>query len=330
MSKPLVSILVRSMDRPVLAHALQSVAAQDYPDIEVVVVAANGPAHRALPERCGRFPLRFVRADAPLSRAQAANVALDAARGEWLNFLDDDDQLLPGHVTALQSMLAARPDARLAHALSIDLAADGSVLGRYGAPFEAWRQLDVGFFRTAAALFARSLVDDGARFDPAFDILEDMDFWVQCAQRTPFVHVGWPTVRYAVSSGGSGTGADANHDRARVDAALAQLRAKWSELAARLDATPQALMHRGFGRLAGGQPAEALEPLRAALAHWPDDAIAQALCGIAELHGGGDPADAERLLARAVKQFPQEASWQQHLADARARLAAAQPRAGAD
>ena len=36
-------------------------------------------------------------------------------------------------------------------------------------------------------MFARSLIDQGVRFDPRFNILEDMDFWIQCLPLTPFL-----------------------------------------------------------------------------------------------------------------------------------------------
>ena len=49
---PLVSVLIRSIDRATLQQALDSVALQTYPNIEVVVVAAK-PGHGALPPRCG-------------------------------------------------------------------------------------------------------------------------------------------------------------------------------------------------------------------------------------------------------------------------------------
>jgi glycosyltransferase involved in cell wall biosynthesis len=99
MSAPLVSILVRSVDRPTLSRPLASIAAQDYPDIEVVVAAIA--AHRALPDRCGASPLRLVRAAHPLARADAANAALDAARGDWLDLLDDDGELMSPLVASL-------------------------------------------------------------------------------------------------------------------------------------------------------------------------------------------------------------------------------------
>ena len=40
-SPPLVSVLIRSMDRPELDNALQSVATQTYPNIEYIVIDGN-------------------------------------------------------------------------------------------------------------------------------------------------------------------------------------------------------------------------------------------------------------------------------------------------
>lgn len=238
-SNSLVSILVRSMDRPTLQRALDSVAAQDYPNVEVVVVAAGAAQHRDLPDRCGNFPLRLVRTARPLARAEAANVALESARGEWLNFLDDDDELLPAHVSTLRAALDANAPARLAHSITEDVGADGAVLGRHGSRFKPWRQLDTGFFRPHCAMFSVSLLDDGVAFDPRFDILEDMDFFVQCAAHTPFVFVPEVTTRSHLEIGDSGVGRGVNRNPERVAKAIEQLREKWADLDRRMRATPE-------------------------------------------------------------------------------------------
>jgi len=295
---PLVSVLIRSMDRPTLDRALASVAAQDHPAIEVVVVAACGPAHRALPARCGAHPLRLLRPARALPRAEAANAALDAARGEWLNLLDDDDEFLPGHVAGLVQAAQAAGDARLVHSRSEDCAADGRVLGLHGGAFRPWRQLDTGFFRLHCALFARSLVEQGARFDPRFDVLEDMDFFVQCAQRTRFAFLDRVTARYHAEAGESGVGVGPNRDPARLEAAIGRLRAKWADLEARLHASAEFRLERAAWLLERGRLAEAEPLIRAALAERPgwDDALAAAAV-LAAAHG--DAAAARRLLIRA-------------------------------
>ena len=46
------------------------------------------------------LPVRVVNAG-PLGRPQAANAALEAAQGEWMLFLDEDDEIAPAHVAQL-------------------------------------------------------------------------------------------------------------------------------------------------------------------------------------------------------------------------------------
>jgi len=276
-SNPLVSILVRSMDRPTLQRALDSIAAQDYPNIEVVVVAAGAAEHRDLPDRCGAFPLRLVRTAKPLARAEAANVALESARGDWLNFLDDDDELLPMHVSSLRAALDANAPARLAHSITEDVGADGTPLGRHGARFRPWRQLDTGFFRPHCAMFAVSLLDDGVAFDPRFDILEDMDFFVQCAAKTPFVFVPEVTTRSHLEVGDSGVGRGVNRDPERIEKALAQLREKWSDLDTRMRATTEFRAEQALWLIEQGHLPEAAPIVAQLLAEDPQSADGRTL-----------------------------------------------------
>jgi hypothetical protein len=274
---PLVSILVRSMDRPTLPRALASIAAQDYANIEVVVIAAAGAAHRPQADRCGGFPLRFVSSRNPLKRAEAANAALESARGEWLNFLDDDDELLPEHVSTLRAALDANPHARLAHSISEDHAAGGGFLRHHGGRFKPWRQLDTGFFRPHCAMFASSLVDEDVRFDLRFEILEDMDFFIQCAQKTPFVFVDRATTRYYADAGDSGAGLGANRDEKRLSDAIGVLRSKWKKLETQLHATPEFRGEKASWLLDQGLFNQAAPLIAELLAERPDSVDALAL-----------------------------------------------------
>ncbi len=48
-----------------------------------------------------RLVVRYVATGTKVGRARAGNLALVEARGEWLNFLDDDDVLFADHVEIL-------------------------------------------------------------------------------------------------------------------------------------------------------------------------------------------------------------------------------------
>ncbi len=209
---PLVSVLIRSMDRPTLAHALDSVALQTYLNIEVVVVAASGASHPPLGDVCGPFPLRLVgvAGNEPLSRPRAANIALESARGQWLVFLDDDDLFDPDHVASLVGVVQAHPGAMVAYSGVRVVNTGGTVCGGFNFSYDRRRLMASNFLPMHAVLFSRSLVtEQGVRFDESFDVYEDWDFWMQLSRHTAFIHLDRVTATYQLT-GHSGVSATPN------------------------------------------------------------------------------------------------------------------------
>lgn len=198
-SRPQVSILIRSIDRSdLLRQALDSVARQTWPAIEVVVIAAK-PDHRPLPATCGAFPLRLIATDSPLHRSRAANCALEEAQGDLLLFLDDDDWLLPGHVEKLAQALEQHPDALVAYSDVQPVNAEGEIRGEpFAMPFDPLRLLAGNWMPPQAVMFRRALIDRGCRFDESLDLYEDWDFWLQASAFTTFVHVQGVSACYRI------------------------------------------------------------------------------------------------------------------------------------
>jgi glycosyltransferase involved in cell wall biosynthesis len=226
-SVPLISVVVRSMDRDSLARPLRSLAAQDHAAAEILVVNATGRPHRILPERCGAYPLRVVGGERKLPRAEAANLGLESAAGDLIYFLDDDDEALPGALKALAGALERNPASALVHGVSIVVDAQGRQIQRLGSPYRKEMRLDCGFLTPGDFLMRRSLVERGARFDPALEILEDMEFFIQCSELTDLVFVDVPVHRYWSAAGDSGAGGTGNTDPARLRRALGYIAAKW-------------------------------------------------------------------------------------------------------
>jgi glycosyltransferase involved in cell wall biosynthesis/LmbE family N-acetylglucosaminyl deacetylase len=195
---PLVSILIRSVGREQLTQALDSVALQTYPNIEVVVVAATSN-HPDLPQRCGSYPLRFIKTDRQLMRSQAANTALSCAHGEFGLFLDDDDWLMPSHIARLANVLQTQPMAKAAYTGVSTVSADGSPLSQvFDIPFDAIRQRAQNLMPIHAVLFAMKTVRAICRFDEGLDLYEDWDFWMQVAKLGPMVHLPGVSAVYRI------------------------------------------------------------------------------------------------------------------------------------
>ncbi|MGH8984761.1 MAG: glycosyltransferase family 2 protein [Acidimicrobiia bacterium] len=108
--RPLASIVITTHNRPELVrHAIASALAQTVADLEVLVVDdGSEPAFAAEPTDHRVHVIRRERAGGP---SAARNTGIAEARGAWITFLDDDDELMPDMVrrsvtTAEQSTLA--------------------------------------------------------------------------------------------------------------------------------------------------------------------------------------------------------------------------------
>ena len=260
----LVSIIIRSMARPTLAEALDSIAAQTWPALEAVVVNARGPGHPPPAPTCGRFPLRFIDAGRPLERSAAANAGLAAAHGHYVGFLDDDDLLFPDHVATLVNALQSSTTARIAYSgvRMIAYTPDGAVGAEavLNQPFHLPSLRAQNYIPMHAVLFARTLLEAGCRFDERLDRYEDWDFWLQLAEQGEFLHVDQITACYR-NFGHSGFGLAA--DAAIIAAGRAALFDKWRH------------------RWTGAELGEAFAALLAGVIHRPPQSVSTESLGLA-------------------------------------------------
>jgi glycosyltransferase involved in cell wall biosynthesis/GT2 family glycosyltransferase len=217
---PLISVIVRSMDRPSLEQTLASIAGQDWRPLEVVLVNARGPEHGPTPTALADgVPLLRVDTGEPLPRSAAANAGLGAARGDSLIFLDDDDVFLPGHLARLQRALQEHPSAVAAHAdvaYGRDEGGEWRTTHVFADEFDRDRLRFENFLPLHAALVRRSAIDThGCRFDETLDLFEDWDWWLQLSRHGQFIRVPGVSARYvAAADGGSGVFADQPHTTA--------------------------------------------------------------------------------------------------------------------
>lgn len=93
MSEHLLSIIIPTYNRPhLLLRAVESALKQTVDDLEVIVVDDASTEPISLPD----YPkLRIIRLPENCGGAAARNIGAKAARGRWITYLDDDDELLP-------------------------------------------------------------------------------------------------------------------------------------------------------------------------------------------------------------------------------------------
>ncbi|MGP4110787.1 glycosyltransferase family 2 protein [Streptomyces sp. 4N509B] len=204
----LISVIVPTRDRPTeLGAALDSVAAQDWPDLEVIVVNDGGaPLEPVVAEHRRSMDLRLLTLTEPRGVAAARNAAFPRARGAYLAFLDDDDVYLPGHLSAAMEVLAGGADAVYATAVVSDRRVErGSARDGDGpestAPHAFDFPFDPDFLRVLNVVPPTSLVlraSPAVRFDPDLRTHEDWDLWLRLARDHGyrFEHLDRPGVVY--------------------------------------------------------------------------------------------------------------------------------------
>lgn len=94
---PLVSIVIPTRNRVLLAkRAVQSVLIQTLKEIEVIVII-DGPDEATVRELSSIDDARLKVIELPVSggASKARNTGVTQAQGEWIAFLDDDDEWFP-------------------------------------------------------------------------------------------------------------------------------------------------------------------------------------------------------------------------------------------
>jgi glycosyltransferase involved in cell wall biosynthesis len=160
---PAVSIIIPVYNRlRVVGRALASVFAQEVDDWELIVVddgSADGSADYLAGLAAAEPRLHLIRH--PLNRGAPAarNTGLRAATGDYVAFLDSDDEWLPGKLAAQLAAFAAAPAGlgALATGFVLHRVASGSRIERRPAPDTDWRAelLDGCFVSPGSTLMAR-------------------------------------------------------------------------------------------------------------------------------------------------------------------------------
>lgn len=218
-----VSIIVRSMDRPSLSSTLASIASQTHPNIEVLVIAACGSTHKPLPDHCNKHSTQLIIAAHPLHRSAAANVGLDAATGEFIIFLDDDDTMDAIHISRLASHLAQTTSQTIAVHTGVRVSGSQDPHPGFVTPFNRFAMLASNSIPIHAVLFKRIIIDNGVRFDSKFDRYEDWDFWLQASELGDIEYLSGISATYHQHTANSGT----SDDRPFVSDDFKSIYAKW-------------------------------------------------------------------------------------------------------
>ena len=202
---PKVSVIIPTHNRPVyLRSAITSVLNQTYKDFEIIVVDdASEDDTEQVVAAFGEPRIRYFRHETGKGDGGARNTGIAHARGDYIGFLDDDDQWLPEKL-ALQIAVLENSQARVGGVYTGHFDISGSD-GRITNVSYPIRRGDLSQYAliesciiTSCVLLRKECFEKVGLFDESIPYCNDRDMWIRIAQSFQFEYIKQPLVKYRV------------------------------------------------------------------------------------------------------------------------------------
>jgi glycosyltransferase involved in cell wall biosynthesis len=170
-----------------LCKAVCSVLDQTYPHVEVIVVA-DGPQATHVEKLSEKFPskrLRIVHQDKQKGPGASRNAGARVSQGDYLAFLDDDDEWLPRKLEVQMEQIAKHPHAALvfsdAHVVKDGAPSTLFVGNMLEGPPTLEKLCAWDFIPCLTVLIKREVFSTLGGFDPSPEVagLDDWDLWLK-------------------------------------------------------------------------------------------------------------------------------------------------------
>lgn len=203
---PLFSIVIPSLNRgELLDRCLTSICAQDFSDVEIIVVDAGSTD--STPQVLNRFAPRVQAVvEKGIGVSDGRNAGVGRACGRFIVFVDSDDLLLPGALRLYASLVEAPERPRLILAAYQTFSDENELAGRVperpGADVRRFQTyLDAAaeghLSGTHRLIIERSGYLDAGGLDPGLRVCEDQDFGLRVNEFGPCLVVTAPaTIGY--------------------------------------------------------------------------------------------------------------------------------------
>lgn len=171
-SEPLISVVIPVRNgAPFLVSAMNSVLAQDYRNVEVLLVDDGSTDDLAGRIKDYGEAVRYFRQE-PRGQAAARNRAICESRGDPIAFLDIDDLWTRGHLRTLLGSLTQNARAGIAQGMMRQFwsTRDG----------KCWRTVPYRMPYLGSCLFRRSVFAQCGLFDESMSYGEDHDLFYRC------------------------------------------------------------------------------------------------------------------------------------------------------
>ena len=202
-------------DKETVLRAIKSVLSQTFKDLELIIVDDNGSEYDGSASLLTAINdiedsrIRYYKHDKTRGECAARNTGLKEAKGEYIAFLDDDDEWLPEKIEVLESVFK-RTEEKLALVYCQFLFVDDDT-SLVTLPKEKFVDFKRGFIydyliydnfiaSTSFPLIRTECLKEIGGFDEKMQSCQDYDVWLRLAKKYQFDFVDIPLVRYHIHS----------------------------------------------------------------------------------------------------------------------------------
>ena len=193
-----ISVIIPTFNRcNSLRRALSSVMAQTYEPAEVIVIDDGSTDSTADMVRTEFSEVGyFFQENTGVSAAR--NVGIRRAKGQWLAFLDSDDEWLPEKLANQAALLTDNPEFKICHTEEIWI--------REGRRVNAMKKhtkqggwifqhcLPLCVMSPSSIMIHGSVFDTIGHFDTSLPACEDYDLWLRITSRYPVAYIEEPQI----------------------------------------------------------------------------------------------------------------------------------------
>jgi glycosyltransferase involved in cell wall biosynthesis len=197
MQSPLISVVIPTYNRAkLLERAVRSVLSQSFQQFELLIVDDNSPDNtEEVVKSFDDERIRYLRHDTNRGAAASRNSGICNARAEFIAFLDDDDDYLPGALAESYNVIQGLPES-VGYVIGGILLVNDTPQGEEVLeerlpnipPFKSLEQSYLSFLRQVpfgsgyGVTFRRSAFDTVGLFDEKLCAAEDRDLFIRFAR----------------------------------------------------------------------------------------------------------------------------------------------------
>ncbi|ASI99975.1 glycosyltransferase family 2 protein [Thermococcus gorgonarius] len=196
-----VSVIIPTVQgrENLLKRAIQSVLNQTFQDLEIIIV--GNPEKESI-QKSLKDDRIIILNEPNANVSEARNIGMKHARGEYIAFLDDDDEWIESKLEK-QVKLFKESKIGLVYTHYLKILPNGTILREKQECIsgKVYKKLITGnFIGTSTVMIRRDVIKRVGFFDESLKFAEDWDYWLRISQKYPVGCIPEPLAKYYLSS----------------------------------------------------------------------------------------------------------------------------------